>query len=394
MQNDINDLPDILSWIDPDCSREEWIKVLTGVKSEFGDNGYDDARDWSADGDENFKDASFKAVWKSLSAGSVGFGTVVWMAKNEGYEPPRRDESTRKNPVKFERKIPEEPEPLSKEVIEKRKYAISMDLKGSQPAATAPRFMHYMMWRGIPLSIHDASPHVHFKEETYYPLPKGNTTQPALLCEFWRDGKFLSLQNTFLDRETPDKAVMNCPETGEELNVKVFKKSPHEDDSLKGGFIPLSAMSDLMEAEDWFITEGMETGYAVKSVYGMDGIATTSASFMKNVRLPPRDRFPNTAKRVFIFADLDAQRITKSGNVSGEAGQKAAYELAERLREQGREVYILVPNFKLKVIDARDESTKDFVKGVDWLDVLVKKGVTYFPDLEEVVQNARSQNVA
>ena len=62
-----------------------------------------------------------------------------------------------------------------------------------------------------------------------------------------------------------------------------------------------------------------------------------------------------------------------TGEVTGQAGQKAAFELADRLVKEGFEVEIMIP----------PES------GVDWNDLFVSQGIRHLP-FQERLPYARS----
>ncbi|HIQ51766.1 MAG TPA: hypothetical protein EYH51_00630, partial [Pseudomonas pachastrellae] len=81
----LDDLPGLLAHIDAH-DRETWVQVAMGVKSEFGEAGFDDWNSWSQNGD-SYNAGDAKSVWKSCSAGKIGIGTVIHLAKEKGWKP-------------------------------------------------------------------------------------------------------------------------------------------------------------------------------------------------------------------------------------------------------------------------------------------------------------------
>lgn len=81
---------ELLSYINPDCGYDEWIKVGMGLQNEgFGFNLWDD---WSKSGTK-YNPHSMAAHWKSFkSGGAVTFGTVVGYAKNGGWKPATKND--------------------------------------------------------------------------------------------------------------------------------------------------------------------------------------------------------------------------------------------------------------------------------------------------------------
>lgn len=81
----LHDLPKLLSFIHAD-DRDTWYKVGNGLKTEFGESAFSYWDTWSAKGDSYVaKDA--KSVWKSLKAGNNTLGTVIFFAKENGWQP-------------------------------------------------------------------------------------------------------------------------------------------------------------------------------------------------------------------------------------------------------------------------------------------------------------------
>lgn len=81
----LDDLPGLLAHIDAH-DRETWVQVAMGVKSEFGDAGFDDWNSWSQNGD-SYNAGDAKSVWKSCKRGKTGIGTVIHLAKERGWKP-------------------------------------------------------------------------------------------------------------------------------------------------------------------------------------------------------------------------------------------------------------------------------------------------------------------
>ena len=96
---DLLELQSLLQFIQADGPRDEWFRVLAGIKDEFGENGKDMARDWSAQSDK-FKPRDFESTWRSLKPGHITVATVFKHAMDGGYSPKRRARKEYKRPVK------------------------------------------------------------------------------------------------------------------------------------------------------------------------------------------------------------------------------------------------------------------------------------------------------
>ena len=61
-----------------------WLQVLMGIKSELGEDGYAIADMWSQSSD-SYDNRSFQTTWKSLKDGAITIGTLIYLAKQNGY---------------------------------------------------------------------------------------------------------------------------------------------------------------------------------------------------------------------------------------------------------------------------------------------------------------------
>ncbi|BBP44549.1 PriCT-2 domain-containing protein [Thiosulfativibrio zosterae] len=83
---DRNILSGMLSYLAADCEREQWVRVLMAIKSEFGDTAKELAREWSATA-TNYKPKDFAYTWKSIKPkGAVSIATLVRLAVENGYK--------------------------------------------------------------------------------------------------------------------------------------------------------------------------------------------------------------------------------------------------------------------------------------------------------------------
>ena len=74
----------------PAYDRDIWIKIGMALKSELGNNGFSLFDDWSSTADNNDPKA-VKAVWKSFKGNGVAIGSLIQLAKENGWQ---RDNKT------------------------------------------------------------------------------------------------------------------------------------------------------------------------------------------------------------------------------------------------------------------------------------------------------------
>lgn len=73
-----------LTYIDA-YNRDTWLKVGNALKTEFGSSGFDIWDNWSKTTD-NYDVKAIKSVWRSLTVGKVNIGTVIFLAKQRGFD--------------------------------------------------------------------------------------------------------------------------------------------------------------------------------------------------------------------------------------------------------------------------------------------------------------------
>lgn len=82
----IDDIDRALNTLDADSPRDEWVKYMSAVKSELGEDGKSICRSWSETSPQ-FKNAEFESTWKSIKqGGGVKVGTIIHFAKQQGFK--------------------------------------------------------------------------------------------------------------------------------------------------------------------------------------------------------------------------------------------------------------------------------------------------------------------
>ncbi|MDT3720333.1 DUF5906 domain-containing protein [Pseudomonas oryzihabitans] len=83
------DVPALLQYITAD-DRDTWLSVGMGLKAEFGDEAFQPWDAWSRAG-EGYSPKDAITVWKSFRKRGTGFGTVVKLAQDNGWQPEKRE---------------------------------------------------------------------------------------------------------------------------------------------------------------------------------------------------------------------------------------------------------------------------------------------------------------
>lgn len=197
---------------------------------------------------------------------------------------------------------------------------LSVQDNGSEP------MIRYIFNRGLdivktPLTLKMVLAHSYYEENKFV---ANFSTMLAQVLD--TNGECVAIHRTYLTFQGM-KAPVEYPK-------KLYTKGV----SLRGSAIRLFPAGETLG-----LCEGIETALAVNQKTGMPVWACVSANLLKQVVIP------KTVKKVVIWADKDRSF----------AGQNAAKVLAERLYEEGFEVFIKLPQIEIP-------KTK---KSLDWLDV-------------------------
>ncbi|MES9874332.1 MAG: PriCT-2 domain-containing protein [Candidatus Sedimenticola sp. 6PFRAG7] len=88
MRVDVGDIESALITI-PSDDRDTWIKVGMALKSELGDHGFEIWNHWSRSSD-SYNERDARDVWRSIKDGSISIGTLLYLAKENGWKRPEK----------------------------------------------------------------------------------------------------------------------------------------------------------------------------------------------------------------------------------------------------------------------------------------------------------------
>lgn len=298
-----DNISDVLNSISPSVTRREWLKVIWAAKA-AGAN-YNQVLEWSKNGD-NYKNASEVAkAWNDYN-GSVGAGTLFWLAKQHGW----------RGKIQTLNYTPTEPPKIGFNIYEfKRRQAKIIEWYESADTRSLD-IKQYLGMRGIniaPPSTLRALKWNIYKRDEY-----GNRMVPrpvtALVSLFMKKNKVRGWQHIYLDDNCHK---LNIDGIAAKQNFVVMPNLPPEM-RLKGAAIQLYEPAEVMG-----VAEGVETALAVREMTNLPMWATGGCGQMYSLNIPECVKF------LWIFAD------------KGEAGERAARELQLKAKLQGVEAKIL-----------------------------------------------------
>lgn len=80
----LNEAEEMLGYISPDCSRDEWLSIGMGLRDEYGDIAYSVWDKWSQGGSK-YKPREMQNIWRSFNNSGYTIATVVYLAQQAGY---------------------------------------------------------------------------------------------------------------------------------------------------------------------------------------------------------------------------------------------------------------------------------------------------------------------
>ncbi len=292
---DIPTLAGMLTFISANIAREEWVKVLMGIKSEFGEGGKSVAMEWSATA-SNYSLKGFNSTWKSIKAGGgVTIASLVLEAVNNGYKfaPISKDEKKRLN-AEHKARAKQRKREAEQEAIKRE--------KGYQTAKT--RANEIIERSGYANAVHP----YYFKKgisEDVKGLPSVFMNGTALIIPVMRFNSGFK-PNNWNQYDTKVMFEVSSLQFIEQDGSKLFLKGGQ----LKGGFYPVRFDGYIHEI---IICEGYATAVTLAVHYAQlsEVVCAFNAGNLKHVAREFKKRYP--VANIVIAADNDRATELKTG---------------------------------------------------------------------------------
>ncbi|MCR4305131.1 MAG: PriCT-2 domain-containing protein [Gallionella sp.] len=281
----LNQVEQALTFIDA-TDRKTWTDCGMGIKSEFGEAGFDVWDRWSSTAD-NYSARAAAASWKSFtSGGGINIGTLFHHAKQGGYIHNSTDKPT-----------PPTPEEIAQREAKRKTEA---DLRASRRGAAADKAAS--IWNAPASALEATQPaiadHPYLKHKRIQPHGAkiyhgslsigGMACNGALMIPMRLNGKITSLQ--FINRDG-EKRFLSDGEKGYYLIGKIAPDAPT------------------------CIAEGFATGASIHEATGHAVVVAFDAGNLRKTAALLRAKYPDVV--IVLCADDD------------EAGRRNASEAAQ-----------------------------------------------------------------
>lgn len=213
--------------------------------------------------------------------------------------------------------------------------AVPLDAPAAEPARA------YLRWRGLGAILEDLPADLRLELAAPYYLPPSDGDPRPRLHGRWPalvavvrdvDGRGVAIHRTWLDSSGAGKATITDPATGRAAPVRKLR-------TLAPGMSRGAAIRLYPPGDTLIVAEGIETALAARiAVPELPAWAAVSSGGIARLRVPP------DVREVIVAADHDPNG----------AGERAARDLAGRLRTDGVTVRLAMPE----------------AIGADWADVL------------------------
>jgi putative DNA primase/helicase len=290
-----------LAHIPATLPRDDWARVAMAIKSEFPDaTGFDLFSTWSAMAD-GYDPKATRGTWQSVKAGGgVGIGTLLHLAKQNGFELPKADRGPAPpSPVVLAQRVQERAQAAA---LERERIAAAHGFASDEAlalwnASSETGSSDYLARKGV-------QPYgVRFTPDGWLLVPVRDATG-----ELWN-----------VQRIAPDKPINGGTD-------KLFLKGGRKSGLwhwLGAVASPGDVASDAMPAPDVIlICEGYATGASLHQATGRPVAVAFDAGNLVHVAKALRARYP--AALLVVAGDDDLQTFAKTGHNPGRDKATAA----------------------------------------------------------------------
>jgi putative DNA primase/helicase len=279
----------------PAQDRDLWLKVGMGLKAELGDEGYSMFDTWSQSA-ENYQLNAVKSVWKGFKAvGKVSIGTVIFEAKQRGFNPKEYAPAT---PMSAEEIAAKKAEKALRDALEREEIDTAQNAAAEQAQK---------LWSESKPSGHSAyleKKKITLTDTHGIRFTKAKGGDAVLVPMLDAAGKLCNLQRIF---PNGDKRFF----TGGKVSGCAH---------VIGNAV----------ASPWLlIAEGYATAATLHAATGYAVVIAFSASNLKHIAKIMRERYPQ--KPILLCADDDSENEAKTGKNTGVVAATEAAQMIAAL---------------------------------------------------------------
>ncbi|MCZ3087197.1 PriCT-2 domain-containing protein [Acinetobacter baumannii] len=302
----VDTIADALSFIDPSCDNDTWVKMAFALKHELGESGFSIFDDWSKGG-ATYNAGRAKSCWKSATqytGNPTTIGTLIREAKLAGFKLNDNDRVRLSDEEIEARKAKREADEKKAAAELKRVQGRVAELANRAWEAATPAYEHpYTTRKGVKINGARIGEFPVYKVEYGQPITPFKTIPALLVPILDKNGKIASLQAYFDGDVEPygDRAYL-------------------KDGQKQGGYCLIGNPDKRTIA----IVEGYATGLSVYEATGWAVMVAFDCGNLLNVAKIAHKLFPQS--EIIIAGDHDKPNPKtgkRAGNDAAEAAGKA-----------------------------------------------------------------------
>ena len=283
---DLHQLNRVLDYVNAECDRDQWVRHLMAIKSEFGETARDIAQIWSATA-SSYKPKDFITTWKSIKpSGGITIASLVFEAKQNGYTP----------------------EPITKEetlLLQQQKAQRRAELQRQEAINQAKELsQHRQAAKQAKTIIQQASP---APANHPYLIAKGIDPHGVLFGSFfsYHDNLVIPIYGTVGEFDGKAQSIQFIAPDGTKKLLKGGKKS--------GGYYPIQWVEDAVIV----ICEGFATGCTLAEHYAQTDSVIVAFDAGNLIRIAKYFRHLYPTAEIIIAGDNDHQKERETGINTG-----------------------------------------------------------------------------
>ena len=294
---------DALSFLDPNCNRDTWIKYGMGLKDQFGEAGFDVWNTWSSQS-EKYSARGTRSAWKSFKeSGKVSISSLFFDAKQNGW----KYGTAYKKPTKAEIE--------ARQAANAARAQKAAEEKAAEEEAAAKRAQ--ALWEEAKPLEGDGHPYLMRKGVQSYGLRVGRWENFNENTGEWFTATNQGLLIPILDLQLKLRSLQCIYPVAE--GRKQFLKGG----AIRGQFFPIALPEVVGDQTIFSLAEGYATAASVHAATGHPVLVCFSVSNLIHVARALRARFPEVV--IIIAADNDTETegnpgVTQALAVAREVG--------------------------------------------------------------------------
>lgn len=279
-----------LSYIDPNMSREDWVRIGFALCHELGPNGYAIFDNWSQKG-SNYDEKSCQTTWKSILRNSAksgfSFGTLYHYARQNGM---RAEDLKNLNSA-----APSDPEVIKRARKERDEFNRKLQAESARKAKFAQQ-LALRRW-----NLANA-----IDQNTSHPYLSKKKIRNSLAARIYKGWLQIPAFNKMGELTTLQSISPDCKKI-------IIKDSVISGSSLSLGGNPENKKLPILLCEGWATGETLQAASRLNfsEIGGLQVVVSFNSNNLSHIAANIREKYPE--RTIILCADNDAKNKVNTG---------------------------------------------------------------------------------